>query len=433
MTSSPPLETGTTTMCYTGGASLLGVFWSARFCHQHDAEGLLSRRAKCSGGNASCCTCLGGDFELEQGAWSVPQACLWPCPGKRCRLLSSMHAHMHACTHAQIDSVVRQGSCEAALAGDNRTSCPPPPSPPPPHPPPPTPSAPITFFFVILLHSSSLFCFILLRYREGGVRCVCLLPSSPSSPLPLVVLQAQTVPSACSQELTLNITLLSSAAMFCLYMQITAQQAVQMLIELQQATQPEHDVIASPKGGQSPAESTQTAMGLEPRVVSSAAKQILQNLAEQHSCKCQPIFTDSHVQQLLQPSLEAFCQPQKTTRLKGSAPSAEGSAPAVKGSTPAVTGRAYDAMGNAAVVKGTLTPREGAVTPSEGECLPLVVETVNGDIDAAGISAHDWQKLRYGGAQKGTDFSNSEPASTYTCTCKCLQQNACRSAHHTWM
>lgn len=257
-------------------------------------------------------------------------------------------------------------------------------------------------------------------------------PLLPFLTLPFVVLQAQTVPLACSQELTLNITLLSSAAMFCLYMQITTQQAVQMLIELQQATQPEHDVIASPKGGQSPAESTQTAVGLQLRVVSSAAKQILQNLAEQHSCKCQPIFTDSHVQQLLQPSLEAFCQPQKTTRLKGSAPSAEGSAPAVKGSTPAVKGRACDAMGNAAVVKGSPTPMEGAVTPS-GECLPLVVETVNGDIDAAGISAHDWQKLRYGGAQKGTDFNNSEPASTYTCTCKCLQQNACRSAHHTWM
>lgn len=205
--------------------------------------------------------------------------------------------------------------------------------------------------------------------------------------------------------------------MFCVYTQITAQQAIQMLIELQQASQPEHDVIACLKARHSAAESTHNAVALELGLVSSAAKQMLQLLAEQHSCKCQPIFTFTHVQRLLQSCLEAFCQPQGTARLKGSAAAA-------KGSTPAVKGRASNAMGNAAVVEGSPALLEGAVTPSGGHCLPLDVETANGYSDAAGMSAHNWQMLRYSGAQEGPAFENSDHASTYTSTCKRLQQNA---------
>lgn len=202
--------------------------------------------------------------------------------------------------------------------------------------------------------------------------------------------------------------------MFCVYMQITAQQAVHVLIELQQASQPKH-VIASSKARQSAVESTHNVPTPELGMVSSAAKQMLQTLAEQHSCKCQPIFTYTHVQQLLQPCLKAFCQPQETAWLKGTAPAAEG--------------RAYDAMGNAAVLTGSPAAMEGAMPPSEAHCLSLDDETVNGYTDAAGMSADSWQILRYSGAQEGTALKNSELVPHMQMSvAECMPED-----HHKWM
>ena len=175
--------------------------------------------------------------------------------------------------------------------------------------------------------------------------------------------------------------------MFWCYLQITAEQALQLVIELQHTTEPEHSMTASFKVRQSAAdsadaaaESARGAAVAEVGMISSAAKQMLQTLAEQHSCKCQPIFSSSHIQQLLQPCVNAFCQPE-TVRLKGSAP--------------AVKGSASDAKGSAAVMKGGPFPMKGARLSSERQCLPINVETVDGHWDAADMSAQDWQMRRY--------------------------------------
>ena len=172
--------------------------------------------------------------------------------------------------------------------------------------------------------------------------------------------------------------------MFGCYLQITAEQALELLIELQHTTQPEHGMTSAFKPQQSAAESAaESARGAavpEVGMVSSAAKQMLQVLAEQHSCKCQPIFSSSHIQQLLQPCLNAFCQ-LETARLKGSAP--------------AVKGSASDTEGSAAVLTGSRSPMKDTRLCTERLYLPINAEAVNGHCDAADMSAHDWQMLRY--------------------------------------
>ena len=176
----------------------------------------------------------------------------------------------------------------------------------------------------------------------------------------------------------------------------------------------------------SAAESARDAAVSEVGMVSSAAKKMLQTLAKQHSCKCQPIFSSTHIQQLLQPCLNAFCQPE-TARLKGSAPvvkdnatdaegAVKGSAPAVKGSASdakgsipavkgsasaakgyvlAVQGNASDAKGSAAVEEGSPPLVEGTRLSSGRQCLPVDAQMLDGHVDAADMSAHDWHILRY--------------------------------------
>ena len=182
--------------------------------------------------------------------------------------------------------------------------------------------------------------------------------------------------------------------MFWCSLQITAKQALQLLIELQHASQFDHAMTASFKAQQpaadsadSAAESAQDAAVSEVGMVSAAAKQMVQSLANQHSCKCHPIFGSTHIQQLLQPCLKAFCQ-LGTGKLKSSAPS-------VKGSTPDVNGSASDANGSAAVVNGSPPSMEGTTLSLERQCLPINVETVNGHCDASDMSSHDWEMLRY--------------------------------------
>lgn len=179
--------------------------------------------------------------------------------------------------------------------------------------------------------------------------------------------------------------------MFWCSLQITAEQALQLLIELQHASQPEHAMTASLKAQQpaadSAAESARDAPVSEVGIASAAAKQMVQSLANQHSCKCEPIFGSTHIQQLLQPCLNAFCQP-GTAKLKSSAP-------AVKGSTADVNGSASDANGNAAVENGSPPCLEGTTLSLERQCLPINVETVNGHRDATPMSFHDWEMLRY--------------------------------------
>lgn len=213
-----------------------------------------------------------------------------------------------------------------------------------------------------------------------------------------------------------------STALFCWSLQITAEQAVQLLIGLQQSTQPEHARRALLTAPQSAADSG--AKVPQPGLVPAAAKQMLQTLARQHSCKCQPIFSSTHIQQLLQPCLNAFCRPE-TARLKGSAPAAkgsasdaQGSAPAVKGSIPAVKGSASDAKGSVPSVKGSVPAVTGSVPAVQGSASdakgsaavvegspPFVDGTrlssgrqylpLDAHVDAADMSAHGWQMLRY--------------------------------------
>ena len=210
-----------------------------------------------------------------------------------------------------------------------------------------------------------------------------------------------------------------------------------MLIELQHATQPEHDLTASFKAQQSEADSAadsaQDAAVPVVGMVSAAAKQMLQTLAKQHSCKCQPIFSSTHIQQLLQPCLHAFCQPE-AARLRGcapavkcSAPAAKGSAsdiegtvPAVKGNVLAVQASVFDAKDSAAVVEGS--PVEGTKLSSERQCLPTNVQTVNGHCDADDMSAHDWQMLRY---RREDRLQGSKCADIHiqACAFACMQRN----------
>lgn len=165
------------------------------------------------------------------------------------------------------------------------------------------------------------------------------------------------------------------------------------MIELQQTTQLKHAMSASSKALHSAAESAEDAAVAKLGMIPSAAKQILQTLATQHSCKCQPIYSSSHVQQLLQPCLNAFCQPQ-AAGLTGSAAAVNGRLPTVNGSPPAAKGNTPVAKGSLAAVKGSTPRTKGAMMSSERQCQPIDLEVLDQLPDAADLSAHDWQMLR---------------------------------------
>lgn len=206
---------------------------------------------------------------------------------------------------------------------------------------------------------------------------------------------------------------------------ISVQQAVQLLIEVQQTTQLKRSTSASSDCCHSAAESavdvaappqlgavsSSTASAAPTPVVAAAAKQMLQTLATQHSCKCQPVYSPTLVQLLLQPCLSAFCQPQaarphdSTPAAKGWAPAAKGSAPSAescahgaKGSIAAIRGSPAAVKGGPLAVKGSGSDVKGSTLPladtAEGQWLPIDLEMLHGCSDAADMACHDWQTLR---------------------------------------
>ena len=174
------------------------------------------------------------------------------------------------------------------------------------------------------------------------------------------------------------------------------------MIEVQQTTESKPSISALSEAHHSAAEaeSTDTAAVSELEMMSSAAKQMLQTLATQHSCKCQPIYSSTHVQQLLRACLSTFCRP-RVAGSKGSAPAAEGRAPvakdralSVRNSAPGMTGSIAAGKGSAPAVKGRASPMAGAMASSAGQRLPIDLEMLDGVSDAANMACHDWQTLR---------------------------------------